>query len=106
MELDFRAFASGGCRTYMLRDRLSAETALIDPAIDGVPEILGMLEREGLRLTHVVDTHTHADHISGAAALADATGCAYVMHAQAPARCVTERVADGTQLTLAGVRAK
>jgi glyoxylase-like metal-dependent hydrolase (beta-lactamase superfamily II)/rhodanese-related sulfurtransferase len=106
MELDFRAFGSGGCRTYLIRDRLSAETALIDPAIDRVADYLGLLEREGLRLTHVVDTHTHADHISGAASLADRTGCAYVMHANAPARCVTERVADGAALELAGIRVK
>ncbi len=106
MEIDFRAFASGGCRTYLVRSRLSAETALIDPAINHVDDYLRLLEGEGLRLTHVVDTHTHADHISGAASLADKTGCAYVMHANAPARCVTERVSDGATLDLAGVRMK
>jgi sulfur dioxygenase len=90
----------------LVRARASTEAALIDPAIDYVPDYLRLLDREGLRLTHVVDTHTHADHISGAAALADRTGCAYVMHARAPARCVTERVSDGEEIDLAGVRVK
>lgn len=106
MELDFRSFAYGGCRTYLLRDRLSAEVALIDPAINYVDDYLRLFNRESLRLTHVVDTHTHADHISAAPSLADRTGCAYVMHANAPARCVTERVSDGAALDLAGVRMK
>ncbi|HKS16728.1 MAG TPA: MBL fold metallo-hydrolase [Planctomycetota bacterium] len=106
MELDFRSFASGGCRTYLVRPRLSAEVALIDPGINQVDDFLRLLEREALRLTHVVDTHTHADHISAAASLADKTGCAYVMHADAPARCVTDRVSDGATIELAGVKMK
>jgi rhodanese-related sulfurtransferase len=53
-----------------------------------------------------VDTHTHADHLSAAAALTDRTGCAYVMHANAPAPCVSERVSDGATLDLAGVKMK
>lgn len=53
------------------------------------------LPRPDRWLTHVIDTHTHADHISGAAALKDVTGCEYVMHAVAPAHCVTFRVTDG-----------
>ena len=106
MELDFRSFASGGCRTYLVRDRLSAEVALIDPAINHVGDYLRLFDGEGLRLTHVVDTHTHADHISAAPSLADRTGCAYVMHANAPAACVTDRVSDGAQVDLAGVRMK
>ena len=106
MELEFRSFASGGCRTYWIRPRLSAEVALIDPALNHLDDYLRLLEREGLRLTHVVDTHTHADHISAAAALTDRTGCSYVMHANAPAPCVSERVSDGATLDLAGVRMK
>ena len=106
MELDFRSFDSGGCRTYLVRDRLSAEVALIDPGINHVDDYLRLLDRESLRLTHVVDTHTHADHISAAPSLADRTGCAYVMHANAPAHCVTDRVSDGANVDLAGVRMK
>jgi glyoxylase-like metal-dependent hydrolase (beta-lactamase superfamily II)/rhodanese-related sulfurtransferase len=71
------------------------EVLLVDPVLEHVGGYLELLERENLRLTQVIDTHTHADHISGAAALRDETGCAYVMHTRAPARCVSVRVADG-----------
>ena len=106
MEIELRSLNPGACRSYLVRAAGSKDAALIDPAIDHVADYLRLLDREGLRLTHVVDTHTHADHISGAAALADRTGCAYVMHADAPARCVTSRVSDGDALDLAGVRVK
>ena len=94
----------GPCRSYLVGAPGSGEAALVDPAIDHVGDYLRLLDRQGLRLTHVVDTHTHADHISGAATLVDRTGCAYVMHEKAPARCVTSRVSDGDALEAAGVR--
>ncbi|MHA2357963.1 MAG: rhodanese-like domain-containing protein, partial [Candidatus Heimdallarchaeaceae archaeon] len=43
----------------------------------------------------IIDTHSHADHISGAAALKDRTDCEYIMHHNAPSQCVTRRVKDG-----------
>ena len=103
MAPEIRSLNPGSCRTYLVRDAAAPEAALIDPAIDHVDDYLRLLDRHGLKLTHVVDTHTHADHISGAAALADRTGCAYAMHANAPARCVTERVQEGGTLRAAGV---
>jgi len=106
MELDFRPLGSGGCRTYLVGARGSGEAALIDPALVHLPDYLKLLERERLKLTHVLDTHTHADHISGAAALRDHTGCAYVMHAKAPAECVTTRIEEGAEVELAGARMK
>ena len=104
MELDFRAFNQGGCRTYWVGARGSGEAALVDPALVHVPDYLKLLDRERLKLTHVLDTHTHADHISGAAALRDHTGCEYVMHTKAPASCVTSRVAEGAEIELAGAK--
>ncbi|HEY3227189.1 MAG TPA: MBL fold metallo-hydrolase [Planctomycetota bacterium] len=106
MELEFRALNPGGCRTYLIGARGSGEAALIDPALVHLPDYLHLLDRERLKLTHVLDTHTHADHISGAAALRDHTGAEYVMHAKAPAKCVTSRVADGDEIELAGARLK
>ncbi len=83
------------CRTYLIGDEKSRETILVDPVLEHVGDYLKMLEQRKLTLTHVIDTHTHADHISGGAALKDETGCQYVMHQKAPARCVTFHLTDG-----------
>ncbi|MEO8340891.1 MAG: MBL fold metallo-hydrolase, partial [Nitrospirota bacterium] len=64
------------------------------------------LDQRTLTLTHVIDTHTHADHISGGAALKDQTGCEYVMHHKAPARCVTFHLTDGFACRLANIPVK
>lgn len=92
------------CQTYLVGDEKSREAVLIDPVLEHVQEYLKILDQHQLTLTHVIDTHTHADHISGAAALKDHLGCEYVMHAQAPARCVTFRVTDGFTFHLGGNR--
>jgi len=74
--------------------------------LEHVQEYLELLQREGVRLTHVFDTHTHADHISGAGALRDHTGCDYVMHENSPVGCVSTRVRDGALLLAASIQIK
>ncbi|GJL52485.1 hypothetical protein [Candidatus Nitrospira salsa] len=59
-----------------------------------------------LKLTHAIDMHTHADHISGAASLKDQLGCEYVKYANAPARCVTFHLTDGFECHLGNHRVK
>ena len=61
---------------------------------------MNLIKEKGYLLTHVIDTHTHADHISAGSALKDATGCEYVMHENAPAKCVSVRVKDGDKLKI------
>ncbi len=95
MGITFRQLNPHSCLTYLMGTAETDEVVLVDPLLEHVDEYIGLLKREGLRLTYVIDTHTHADHISGAAALKDRTGCEYVMHATAPPRCVTYRVLDG-----------
>ena len=92
------------CRTYLLSQ--DDEAVLIDPVVDHVSDYLNLLSDRKLKLTHIVDTHTHADHISGGPALRDATDSEYIMHKLAPAKCVTIRVEEGDELTLAGYTAK
>ncbi len=90
----------GACRTYLIGDNQSHQAILVDPVLEHVPEYIKVLGQKKLTLTHVIDTHTHADHISGAAALKDQVGCEYVMHANAPARCVTFHLTDGFECHL------
>jgi glyoxylase-like metal-dependent hydrolase (beta-lactamase superfamily II)/rhodanese-related sulfurtransferase len=70
--------------------------------LDHFQDYLDMLKKRDFRLIHVIDTHTHADHISGAAALKDYTGSSYIMHKSAPAKCVDFALSDGDQWKLFG----
>jgi glyoxylase-like metal-dependent hydrolase (beta-lactamase superfamily II)/rhodanese-related sulfurtransferase len=88
------------CKTYLLVSDTGKEAALIDPLLEKTDEYLALLIREGLALKYVVDTHTHADHLSGCALLRDKTGADYVMFSGALPRCVSKKIEDGETLTL------
>lgn len=88
------------CQTYLVADEDTREALLVDPVLEHVDEYLHLLSDKQLRLRWVIDTHTHADHISGGPALSDRADCHYVMHRAAPAGCVTMRVEDGYRLTV------
>lgn len=60
--------------SYLLADDASGEALLVDPVLGQLARDLGLLQARGLRLAAVLDTHVHADHITGAAALQAATG--------------------------------
>jgi glyoxylase-like metal-dependent hydrolase (beta-lactamase superfamily II)/rhodanese-related sulfurtransferase len=94
------------CKTYVIGDDDSKEIIMVDPVLDHFKDYLDYLEKHGLELLRVVDTHTHADHISGCAALSDITGCDYLMHDLAPAGCVTERVHEGQEFNIGTIRIK
>ncbi|MEK6548850.1 MAG: rhodanese-like domain-containing protein [Nitrospirota bacterium] len=102
----FTQLNPGACRTYLIADEKSRESVLVDPVLEHVQDYLKTIAQQKLALTHVIDTHTHADHISGGAALKDQTGCEYVMHANAPARCVTIHLTDGFECHLGNVPVK
>jgi len=72
----------------------------IDPVLEHVNDYIEYLDKKNLKLKIIIDTHSHADHISGAAALKDRTDCEYVMHENAPSQCVTIRVKDGDKIEL------
>jgi hydroxyacylglutathione hydrolase len=76
--------------------------AVIDP-VQGIEPYLRDAETLGLTLRYVIDTHVHADHLSGARALAGVTGAAYVLHAGSGAQYDFEPVRDGSTLDLGNV---
>jgi glyoxylase-like metal-dependent hydrolase (beta-lactamase superfamily II)/rhodanese-related sulfurtransferase len=88
------------CLSYLLTDDGGKDAVLVDPVLEHLSDYTSALEKEGLRLAQVIDTHTHADHISAGAALKDMHDCTYVMHESAPAQCVDNRVKDGDALSL------
>ncbi len=95
-ELEFTQLNPGPCRTYQIGVRGSKNIVIVDPLLDDVSRYQDTLERDGKTLTHVIDTHTHADHLSGAALLAARTGAAYAMHRTSTVSCLAERLDEGT----------
>ncbi|MCY0900185.1 MAG: MBL fold metallo-hydrolase [Firmicutes bacterium] len=74
--------------------------------VDPLPDLsiyLDTLNQFGLKLRYVIDTHIHADHLSGAAALAEATGAALVMHELSPLQIPFTKVRDQERLELGNV---
>ena len=92
------------CKTYLIVNDNTNDALLIDPVIDHFKDYLELLKERNLKLTYVIDTHTHADHISAGSSLKDATDCEYVMHKNAPPKCVTKRVDDGDVLNINGFK--
>src|SRR5919109_391960 len=89
--------------TYLLASRHGGEALIIDPVLERVDRYIQLLKELDLRLVKAVDTHLHADHITGLGALRDRTHCITVMGEQSKVDVVSMRVADGDQLTIEGV---
>jgi glyoxylase-like metal-dependent hydrolase (beta-lactamase superfamily II)/rhodanese-related sulfurtransferase len=91
------------CFAYLIADPGTRDAALIDPRADRVMEYVHELEARELRLRLVIETHTHADHLSGAAELRARTGAEVVMSARATSEVATRRLRDGDRLALGRV---
>ena len=90
-----------GCLSYLLVDMVTREAALIDPTQEIETETyLAVLAKRDARLTYVVETHTHADHISSAPDIVKRTGARLVRHAHAPSPHKDLAVVGGERLTL------
>jgi glyoxylase-like metal-dependent hydrolase (beta-lactamase superfamily II)/rhodanese-related sulfurtransferase len=90
--------------TYLLASRRGGEALIIDPVIEKVERYLQLVAELDLKLVKAVDTHLHADHITGIGALRDRTQCVTVMGEQTKADVVSMRVAEGDALTIEGLR--
>jgi glyoxylase-like metal-dependent hydrolase (beta-lactamase superfamily II) len=89
-----------GCLGYVVADPGTRLAAFVDPEAEMVEPILDYVYEHGLRPRYVVDTHTHADHLSGAKELKAKTVARLVMHEAAPASGVDMKVEDGDRLHL------
>ncbi len=81
--------------TYLLASRHGGEALIVDPVLDNVDRYLQLLEDLDLKLVKAVDTHVHADHITGLGALRDQTRCITVMGEQSGVDVVSMRVSEG-----------
>ena len=92
-----------GTYTYLLASRRGGEALIIDPVIEKVDRYLQLVNELDLKLVKAVDTHLHADHITGLGALRDRTHCITVMGEQTKADVVSMRLAEGDKLTIEGI---
>jgi glyoxylase-like metal-dependent hydrolase (beta-lactamase superfamily II)/rhodanese-related sulfurtransferase len=88
------------CFAYLIADAEGREAALVDPRVDRVTDYLADLEERGLRLRFVIETHTHADHLSGAAELRARTGAEVFVSERAASEVATRRLRDDDRLSL------
>ena len=93
-------FRAENCFSYLVADPETREAALVDPRADRVLDYLRELEERRLRLRLVIETHTHADHLSGAAELRARTGADVALSDRAKSEVATRRLRDGDHLLL------
>jgi glyoxylase-like metal-dependent hydrolase (beta-lactamase superfamily II) len=89
-----------GCLGYVVASEKTRRAAIVDPELEMVEPMLDLVFERGLKPSYIIDTHTHADHMSGARELKAKTVAKIVMHEKAPSSAVDLRVEDGDRLWL------
>jgi len=89
--------------SYLLASRRGGEALIIDPVLEKVDRYLKLMDELDLRLVKAVDTHLHADHITGLGALRDRTHCITVMGEQSNVDVVSMRIGEGDRLHVEGI---
>ncbi|MBX3185609.1 MAG: MBL fold metallo-hydrolase [Labilithrix sp.] len=90
--------------TYLLADPSSREAALIDPVVEHVERDLKLVAELGCRLTKVLDTHVHADHVTAAGTLRQRTGAKTHFSAHGGPACADVLLSDGDEVELGALR--
>ena len=86
--------------TYIVASAKGREAMIIDPVIENVGEYIKLLKELDLKLVKVIDTHIHADHVTGASKLRDITKCSTIMGDHTPAETVEIKVKDDEYINL------
>ena len=92
-----------GCASYLIGDEKAGVAAVVDPRLE-VEEYLALARYMGVDIAHVLETHTHADHVSGHGRLAVATGAVIHVHRDAGAEYDHDPIGEGWSLDLGAVR--
>jgi len=94
-----------GCASYLIGDEDAAVAAVVDPKLD-IDGYLRLARYFGVGIEHILETHNHADHVSGHGRLAAATGATIHIHEEASPDYDHEALADGWELELGAVRVR
>ena len=92
--------------TYVIASAKGREAAIIDPVLENVDEYIQLLKELNLKLVKVIDTHIHADHVTGASKLKQATNCTTLMGEHTPADTVEIKVKDNELIKIDGLKIK
>ena len=94
-----------GCASYLVGDEDAGLAAVVDPKLD-IDEYLSLARYMGVSIEHILETHNHADHVSGHGRLANATGATIHVHREAQPDYDHEPFDDGWELALGSVRVR
>ena len=86
--------------TYLIASAKGREAVIIDPVLENVENYIGLLKDLDLKLVKVIDTHIHADHVTGASKLKQSTNCTTIMGEHTPADMVEIKVKDNEMINL------
>jgi glyoxylase-like metal-dependent hydrolase (beta-lactamase superfamily II) len=89
--------------TYLIADSETKEAVLVDPVLEQVERDLKLIEELGLKLLYCLETHIHADHITGTAKLREKTGCLGIVPDNANIACADKFVKDGDLIKLGSI---
>ncbi|MDC1415786.1 MBL fold metallo-hydrolase [Pelagibacteraceae bacterium] len=92
--------------TYLIASSKGREAVIIDPVIENVDNYIKVLGELDLKLVKVIDTHIHADHVTGATKLKKATNCTTLMGEHTPAEAVEIKVKDGEIIEIDNLKIK
>src|SRR5438093_8471577 len=93
-----------GCLSYLIGCGEAGKALVVDPGRDRVPEYLCLAAKKRLTLSHILETHTHADHISGNRGLAEAVRAPILVHRAAGVAFAHEDLSDGDEIRIGTVR--
>ena len=92
-----------GTYSYLLASRAGGEALILDPVLEKADRYCKLLQELDLRLVKAIDTHLHADHVTGLGELRDRTQCITIMGEQSKADVVSMRVSDGDKVMIEGL---
>ncbi len=92
--------------TYLISSGIGREALIVDPVLENVDLYIKLLKELNLKLVKVIDTHIHADHISGMAELSNKTNCATIMGDKTPIDIVSIKIPDNEFINIDGLKLK
>jgi len=92
--------------TYLISSGPGREAIIIDPVLEHVDSYINLLNKLNLKLVKVIDTHIHADHITGMSELKKQTDCETVMGEKTPADVVTIKLKDQENISIDNIKIK
>ncbi|MBQ0785811.1 MAG: MBL fold metallo-hydrolase, partial [Amphritea sp.] len=93
-----------GCQSYLIGCSELRSAIIVDPELSMQDNYLALLNKEGLRLHYLIDTHTHADHFSASQTLSSQLKVPVIMHRSSPAPFVSFHVDDGEMIRLGNLK--